>query len=314
MSEMMYSNMIVAGVVCRDVSAYQVVGSHRLVFELEFDLRKWGKSHAAYVTTLRLAVKIDSVMLGIAWTEEEDFLPPAEPEFLNSEKVRRRFAVSMDHQTLDEIERKRKAADLSFEIEVLGTGELCRLQDETLPETTPVGNFVRAEPLAFGKRLVKATLYHQMPQSVWVKLLDQMGYARTLLFEIPWSKDPGDSLAEAISHFEDARRLFLSGYYAEAVARLRDCLDSACSVIDCEKFSWKKVSEKLSEKASREDMKAQERFLLVWNSVRHLTNFAHHEGDYSREEAHYILGMGALALSLASTAPGVLRKAEEEAP
>lgn len=304
MSSLNYSNMIVTGVVCRNVSAYPVVGSHRLVFELEFDLRKWGKGHAAYVTSLRLVVKLNGVVLGTALPEEEDFLPPVEPEALNTVTVQRRFAITMDHRMLDEIERERKASDLLFEMEVLGTGALCRLQNGTPRETTPVGEFTYAEPLAFGQRVVKAKLYHQVPQSGWVKLLDQMGYARTLLYEIPMPQGEDDGLKEAIAHFESARHSFLSGYYKEAVARLRESLESAQTTIGVggQRPIWTKAAEDKTRRA----MQLQERFLLVWHDTRHLTQLAHHGRDCSREEAHYILGMGALALSLALKSPGVL--------
>lgn len=111
-------------------------------------------------------------------------------------------------------------------------------------------------------------------------------------------------MREAISLCESARRSFLTGSYKAAVSELRDSLDKACSTIECErKTNWDNVAKR----QSREEMQLQERFLLVWNSVRHLTHPAHHGEHYSREEAHRILGMGALALSLAADAPGMLK-------
>lgn len=134
-----------------------------------------------------------------------------------------------------------------------------------------------------------------------------MDYARTFLYEIPWPKSENDELEESISYFEKARKAFLSGSYTEAVGVLRESLDSAAKVTDIERFTWSKVANR----KSREALIPAERFLLAWNATRHLTHSAHHGETYSREEARYILGMGALALSFAANASGVLKETHE---
>lgn len=102
----------------------------------------------------------------------------------------------------------------------------------------------------------------------------------------------------------------MSGSYADAVGKLRESLDRAAEAVGVGKLDWNKAASG----KSRNGMDLQERFLLAWNTTRHLTHPAHHGERYSREGARYVLGMGALALSLAAGAPGALKaqKVEEQ--
>lgn len=312
MSLLRYSSHTIADVECQNIVVEQAIGRYRLLFELNFDLRNWdGSLTRGYVpslTSLRLVVKLNGAVVGTAFPEKEDFLTPVHPGTSNTVAVRRSFALDIDSHTLDRIEQERSEQDVSFELEVFGTGTIFAVRDANFQHDPSFPKPLGIEPLFFEPCQVKADIRHQVPQSDWIKLLDQMNYARTLLYEIPWPKSDDDKLNEAISHFESARHSFLSGSYKDAVGKLRESLDSACLAIGCEKnANWGKVVKR----QSREALTIQERFLLTWNSVRHLTQRAHHGDDYSREEARYILGMGALALSLAVNAPGVLKGASE---
>lgn len=316
MSSLSYSTGIntIADVKCENVSVEQAVGRYRLLFELSFDLKNWEDNmfHQGYIsslTSLRVVVKLNDAVVGTAFPKEEDFLPPVRPGTSNTVTVRRRFALDLDRLALEEIEQVRRGQDITFELEVIGTATVFALRDANFQHASSFPEPLGIEPLLFEPCLAKADIRHQVPQSKWIELLDRMGYARILLYEIPWPKSEDDKLNEAISHFESARASFLSGFYTDSVVHLRKSLDSACAAIGCENnANWSNVAKR----ESREGMMLQERFLLAWNSVRHLTHpAAHHNGSYSREEALYILGMGALALSLAANAPGVLRGTSE---
>lgn len=315
MSSLNYLNYAIADVECENVDVEPAVGRYRFLFELNFDLKKWegsglSRGYVPSLTSLRVVVKLNGAVVGTAFPEEEDFLPPVHLEAMNTVAVRRSFALDIDPRTLDKIEQERGGQeDIAFELEVLGTGTVFALRDANSQHASSLPKPLGIEPLLFEPRLAKADIRHQVPQSKWIELLDRMGYARILLYEIPWPKSEDDKLNEAISHFESARKSFLSGSYTEAVGKLRGSLDSAGETVSLGKLDWGKVASG----KSRERMSLNKRFLLAWNSVRHLTHPAHHGDNYSREEAHYILGMGALALSLAAAAPGVLQETEERA-
>lgn len=309
MNALMYSNYVIAEVECRNVTAQAMVGRYRLLFDLKFDLKKWEsgqlRGHVPYVTELRANAKANGALLGMALPTEDNFLPPIHPDTPGTVTLTRSFALDVDQQVLEGIEQVRAERDADFELEVLGASSILTLGEETAMET-PFGLLAKTVPLLHDPRLSRASVHHKVSQSDWVELLDRMGYARTLLFEIPWPEGTDDRLKEAVAHFESARHSFLSGFYTDAVVKLRKSLESACSTIGCEQ-AMNEVWGKLSN--NRKTMERGERFLLVWGSVRHLANpAAHPGGNYSRDETHYILGMGALALSLAANASGVLKE------
>ncbi len=305
MSSLSYFSRVIADVEYKNVTVEPVVGHYRLIFHLEFGPKNWNDSYIPSLTSLRAAVKLNGTSVGTALPTAEDFLPLVQPKSSYSTSIQRSFALDIDLRTLGRIERERKEQGVAFEIEVFGTATVHSLFSGDSPERRdaffPLP--LRIEPLLSEPFLARADICCGISQSDWIDLLHRMGYARTLLYEIPWPAGDGDTLRSAISHFESARELFLAGNHKGAVAELRDSLDSACAEIDCEQLQWDKVKNG----ESRKSMQLDERFLLAWNSVRHLTHSAHHGGNYSREEARYILGMGALALSLAASTPGLLQ-------
>ncbi len=314
MNALMYSNYVIAEVECRNVTAQVMVGRYRLLFDLKFDLKKWEsgqlRGYIPYVTELRVTATVNGTLLGAALPTEDNFLPPIHPNTPGTVAVTRSFALDADQQVLEGIEQARAERDADFELEVLGASSILTLGEETAVQT-PFGPLAKTVSLLHEPRLSRASVYHRVSRSDWVELLDRIGYVRTLLFEIPMPRGEDGELKEAIAHFESARHSFLSGHYKEAVARLRESLESAQTTIGVggQRPIWTKAAEDKTRKA----MQLQECFLLVWHDTRHLTQLAHHGGDYSRQEAHYILGMGALALSLAMNAPGILNGAGQRA-
>ncbi len=306
----MYSNYVIAEVECRRVDATPTVGQHRLLFRLEFTLNKWEggqvDGYLPYLADLRAEVQLDGSSVGIALPIEEDFLSPIGPAGPGTVVLSRTFAVDVDQHALEDIEQKRKSLDAAFVLDVLGTATIYSSQASDAFWDQGGGTFhplSRIEPIFFEPRLAKTRIHYRLPRSDWVELLDRMGYARNLLYEIPWPESADGRLEEAISRFEGARASFLSGHHSEAVGKLRDSLESVRNELGIPALDWNK---------SRRNMTLDERFVFAWDAVRHLTHPAHHGGSYSREEAHYILGMGALTLSLAAGFPGALKRAEEQ--
>lgn len=313
MGSLSYSNYVIAEVECRTVTAQTTVGRYRLLFHLEFDLKKWEgaqlRGYVPYVNGLRTTAMANGALLGTALPTKEDFLSPVDPATPGTVTATRTFALDVDGQIVEAIERMRGGRDADFELEVTGTASILSLGEGDIRET-PVGALKRLEPLLVEPRLATTRVYRRVPRSDWVELLNRTGYGRTLLFEVPWPEGTGDGLSEAVSRFEAAWAAFLSGSYTEAVGELRESLNCAADAAAVGNLVWNK----LASAKIREKMELEERFLLAWNAARHLTHPAHHGKHYSREEARYVLGMGALALSLAATAPGVLKERGTEEP
>lgn len=161
-------------------------------------------------------------------------------------------------------------------------------------------------------------LSHQATQSDWLRVLEEMGYGRFLLFEIPMP-GAGERGAETPStaHLIEAQRHLFQGQYDDVIVDCRRAL---------ERF-W--VEEKLTKEASSIHRKRESgsdrlpkrgRFLLMHNALKYLTDLAAH-GDagviepFSRTEAVCVLSMVAalLGLSPVPAAPLVCPPSSSEA-
>ncbi len=150
----------------------------------------------------------------------------------------------------------------------------------------------------------------KVPQSDWVKLLDQAGYQKTIFVEIKGPDD--DALGAALKHMKDAQAAFLRGSYAHAVAECRKALESA--IPDADFCPW----EETKNRDARENMTAKARFRLSWCAIRHITHSAHHpdgiKDEFSRSMAQYVLHATYLALSLLSKESDLFVKPERSCP
>lgn len=74
---------------------------------------------------------------------------------------------------------------------------------------------------------VRVQILHEVAQSDWVRVLDGMGYRKTLLLEIPMpASDAPEQLRQAVEHLRQAQDLVMHGRYREAVGACRDVLES----------------------------------------------------------------------------------------
>jgi len=76
-------------------------------------------------------------------------------------------------------------------------------------------------------RLPSDHLSHQVNQGTWAEILQQMGYRRVMLLEIPVPDERSSpELAEATAHLAKAQQALDRGEYREAVGCCRDVLES----------------------------------------------------------------------------------------
>lgn len=154
MSSLSYLNYTIADVECQNVDVESAVGRYRLLFEMSFDLKNWEGSgllqcYVPSLTSLRVVVKLNGAVVGTAFPEEEDFLTPMHPQTPNTVAVRRSFALDIDPRTLDRIEQERSEQDISFELEVLGTGTVFALRGANFQHASSLPEPLGIEPLFF---------------------------------------------------------------------------------------------------------------------------------------------------------------------
>lgn len=147
-------------------------------------------------------------------------------------------------------------------------------------------------------------------QSDWLKVLEQIGYGRFFLFEIPFpaaaseDTDYGTQLRKAHEH----ARL---GQYDEAVSDCRAALacyskakDISSTITQSEHaFCGKKNETQTNAEAPRNAMLKEARFLFLYRAAKHLTDTpSHPEGKppqpFTRSQAISVLAVVAALLSV----------------
>lgn len=185
---------------------------------------------------------------------------------------------------LEAIEDLRNGGDLAFRVDV-----------HAVPLAT-------AESSPFPAQVVK-----EVSQSEWVKLLDQLGYQKTLLLEIPMP-DPSEfpKLARVVNYLSQARASVIRGGagHREAVALCRDALESLRAVLDdsaAAGAAWQRRSEEM------EELDKAGRLLLVRRALWRLTSGAKHPiADWNRHEAISVLAMVSAVVRITTSEVGTL--------
>ncbi len=263
-----------------------------------------------YITDLRSTVRACNLELGTAVPVGQSFLNVANPGAKHRTQTWLHFAVAISQEAMQRIEDARAGADLHLGIKLHATANaLMQAPGKPQEPQSAESPLQRSVPLCrfennfYAPTHIEEDLQYIAPQSEWIKLLDGAGYGRSMLFEVPFPKPQTPAVeSRAVSHFQAASAAFTRAEYATTVAKCREALEAAADDIGIKPPDWKK----LSERGHREKMSITDRLALCWAATRHTTHQAHHGGDYEREEARYILGMTALAISMALRKPGLL--------
>jgi hypothetical protein len=176
----------------------------------------------------RLNMTIDFVVEPAGSATEQD--PPALTELVAEARIGGRFLgrfVPAETGSLP----LRSYPGHSNQSSVTLTCELDRSRVEAIEEARAGGNLqldVRIQGRFSDGTSFQGDEQHTVNQGVWVEVLAEMGYQRTLLIEVP-APDPHaqPELAKAVDFLAQAQRHLRLGYYRDAVGALRDVLDQA---------------------------------------------------------------------------------------
>ncbi|WP_433609560.1 hypothetical protein ACQP2P_38660 [Dactylosporangium sp. CA-139114] len=143
------------------------------------------------------------------------------------------------------------------------------------------------------------TIDYRVPQSEWLGLLEQIGYARRFLVELEvpdLRTDP--ALAEAIGYFADARRRFSEGDWRLTVEALRQSLAALVGKKPDEEDDAAEVQESFRELRRAQSARRVgygERAEVVRKSLKFLCDLGAHPeaGELRRHEARSALMMTA---------------------
>lgn len=131
--------------------------------------------------------------------------------------------IELDGNRIEAIERGRLGEDLLFRMNLCGVAR---------------GSHEKSTQSVF------ATLHYRANQSTWTGILEQMGYRRTILLEIPVPRDEiSPRLSEAATHLQTAQIHMLRGHFRDAVGACRDVMESLSAALNDERDQLPEVIE-----------------------------------------------------------------------
>jgi len=199
------------------------------------------------------------------------------------------FEIELDARRIEAIEHIRLGGDLNFTLNIYGIA------------------FSASDGRS---HTVTASLQYRANQSTWIEVLDQMGYRRTMLLEIPiLDEKVSPRFPEAAEHLRTAqthllRGNFREGNFRDSVGACRDVMESLSKALSDDQYQLDEVVKSWF-KATR-SMGKEERLRLIRRAVTVLTHPARHADEVSASiewgpmDARAVIVMAATLLQLAA--------------
>mgnify|MGYP007022262800 FL=1 len=153
-----------------------------------------------------------------------------------------------------------------------------------------------------------SSLEYHANQSTWLTVLREMNYRASLLFEIPIPNDNGASLREAVKLLRAAEEDYRANRNEDAIGDCRKALEQFATTFDVgelEKAKQLYGKGGRDDGPNRRDMTVEQRFLIVYETLRHVTHPAMHApgeqagAKFTRRDAAAIIALSAVLLSRA---------------
>jgi hypothetical protein len=138
-------------------------------------------------------------------------------------------------------------------------------------------------------------------QSEWLVALDQCGYGKFLLFEVPVFSSRDPRAPTPARYLQQAKDHFVKGHFDEVVAVCRKALESAVEVTQTQEAQQRAV--KAFKGGKDKELDFDQRELLIRQMVMNLTHLAHHHElgsdtvRFDRGAASMVLGITASIVS-----------------
>jgi len=183
------------------------------------------------------------------------------------------FGIKLSFSDLNEIEKERCGGDVTFLLKIKG---MILEQGDYRP--------------SWEDRTLR------IEQSAWIKVLDQMGYSKFLLIEVPTSgenSNPAYNLSYA--KLEEAQQAMLRGQWRQSVALCRDCLETLPT------FPEDEISPN-KENTKKERLQLIQKLMHLTHLAKHSNNDVANNTEWQREDALFMLATcGALIHKLSKS-------------
>lgn len=270
-----WNSSIVADATFRGVHGFQAAGAYLLRLSVGFAVTNWPQDESKPTVLLTAAsVQVEqggqALLLGHAIPET----PVPFKVGAYSQPTAILYELLLSPAAIEALEHLRGGESIQFRLKI--QAHLTR----------------GAETLATNDEVLCS-----VPQSDWIAVLEQMGYRKTLLLELPIPQ--GDEGSVPQRHLETARGHILRGHYEDAVASCRKALEG-WTTLRGEGEGVKKARD--TKRSASRSLTLYERELLVRDAATNFADLAHHADEvanaesYSREDAAMMVAIAAAIL------------------
>lgn len=204
--------------------------------------------------------------------------------------------IDLEPRRIEAIENIRLGEDLAFKLCLYGIANTGREKSSIPMSGTSSSSNKRTIISEQYSHPVSVNLGYHMNQSAWIKILDQMGYRKTMLLEIPLPNgNAGVQFPEASKYLQEAQTQFLNGHFREAVGLCRDVVESISVSLNDEKDKMPPEIDSWFENSR--NMSKEERIRILRRAFKLLTHPARHADknaisiEWKPEDARTILIM-----------------------
>lgn len=269
-----WNNRTIADARLSRVHGGKAAGGYVLRLGVDFNVLNWDAGETPPVVILAPArvwmPDAGGLSLGVA--HPEAILPFTVTKYAGNSGVL--FDLPLSHSAMEAVEKRRNGGAVALSI---------GLQAE----------------IRLGAEIQRgwAELSATFNVSEWITALENAGYGRTLLFEVPVPLETGGS-GSTLTLIEAARRLLASGHYSEVVAKCRMVLEGLSQELGDD------AATKVARLAQVRDRTSLQRELIMRQAAVEYAHLAHHptgliDDGFDRSGAQMMLGITAALVSSA---------------
>jgi hypothetical protein len=190
------NSRIIANTRLASIYGGRLAGGYSLRLCIEFEVLNWDEPEPPIVVMAPARVDVgggNGLLLGLAFPET------VQPFTVSRYTTRRGalFDLMLSQQAVETVERHRNGLGISLGVKL--QAEVRRGREVQIVHDDVRGDFNVAH---------------------WVAVMEQAGFGRALLFEVPIPSEP-QALSLALENLEAARLLLAHGHYSDAVAKCR---------------------------------------------------------------------------------------------
>ncbi len=259
-------NRIIAETRLAGVHGERLAGGYCIGLKIEFSVLNWDDATAPDVLFAPARIYIVEgqarLLLGMAFPET------IQPFTVGKHAARREcvFSLPLTQQAMEAVERRRDGGDVLLAVKL-------DAEVRTGADSQAVHDLVQG----------------QLNVAQWIAALEQAGYGRSILFEIPIPAN--EELGATLNQLETARQLLVQGHYADAVAKCRVVVEGITHQLGQRDAL---VTARQLQKQSRT---LEQRELVMRQAAMDFASVAHHadgasaKEDFSRSAAQMMLSI-----------------------